>query len=242
MRMRRVGTIVLGGLTAASVVLGLSVQSDAGDPQPPAMAVADDQAAAIFDQAASGASSSEKAAFSDGKITLGEYQAAKGQATACLSGRLGAAADKALGPDMVTVAIVGPELSKDEFELTYSYQLTPSPRLNQDKITESMLAVPDQIMGECERQYSDDIEVAYQVGLLNDEAYVKRIESTVTACLRESKVPVGDGDSARQSLMKVLGPAAAAEESSAADDEPSAADRARDCASESPAIMAAPAS
>ncbi len=239
MKIRQIVSVALGGLTVVSVVLGLSVQSGAGDPQPPSLGVPEKTAAAIFDEASSKASSSEKAALSDGRVTLDEYDEAKHQATRCLAARVSAAADQALGSGMVKVEIVGPALSEDNFESTYSYRLTPSPRLDQARVTRSMLAVPDRIMSECENQYATHVEVAYQAGLLGDKAYVERINSDVTACLRENKVPVHDGDSARQVLMRVLsGPTV---EGQPADDRdgPADADLAQACASKYPAIMAA---
>ena len=239
MNIRQLGTVALGGLTLVSLVLGLSVQSSADEPQPPSFGVPEKTAAAMIHEASSEASRSEKPSFSDGRITLDEYLEAKRQATRCLVARVSAAADQALGSGMVKVEIVGPDLSNDEFESTYSYRLTPSPKLDQARVTRSMLALPDQIMGQCESQYSTHVEVAYQAGLLSDGDYVDRINSEVLACLRDNKVTVHDGDSSREVLMRTLSGSTLEGQSAGDNAGPADSDLAQACASKYPAIMAA---
>jgi hypothetical protein len=115
---------------------------------------------------------SQASALADGVVTLTEYEAAETRQVACLKAGLAALSPPGSG---LTIQIIGPTLSADDFAYTYSTRFVGEPMPDFEASPRVERSCFDANLGA--------VEQAYQLRLLSDRGYVDTKRKGFDGCL-----------------------------------------------------------
>jgi hypothetical protein len=194
---------------SAVVVLAVGIAALVGAPAPTGadeavgtLLVDADRAEREIVAARAAAPPTQAGALADLRVTVDEYRAATDRTIACLEDRLADAAAAALGPGTIAVEVTEPRLTADSYALEYRYGLRPTTELRLEDLPADADEQVAAIAAACQEAHVDEVERAYQLGLLADASYVRDVDEAMRSCLAELS-PLRRGESARQALARI---------------------------------------